>query len=669
MNRYRWVVLLAFIGVVAVSQMLWLNFAPLTDAVVQRYRVGQLQAGMLTLVFPVIYVFLSIPSGFCIDRFGYARVVGISSIIMALAAGIRLLENSFAVLMTGQLIVALAQPFILNSISKLVSDWFDEHQAALATGLGTVGIFTGMVIGMGLSPWLSEQYGFSVMLQIFLIIAVIAVLIFLLFGRENPDNAGTANPTITFADFWQLCHHPQLLLLLLSSFLALGVFNTLLTWLQPILEPRGINADQAGMLGGLLIIAGVFGSMIIPAISDSLGRRKAPLVVACGAAVALFYPFISADSLNGLMILGCLLGFLFLPGYALLLTMTEEWAGRAKAGIAASMVMLMGNAGGALFSVAAQELTVATGSWQAANLSMLGLLVITWLLAFFLLRETFTLGYQRQLQKGAHVMITGGSSGIGLALAGQMAVDGYDVTLIARGQDKLNAAVAELERRRSTEKQRFLAVAADVGNADSITTAVNQAIAELGPPTVMVTSAGIAVPGYFQDLPLSNFERTMQINFLGTVYALRAALPSMLDQGFGHLVVVSSGAALTGIFGYTSYGASKFALRGFSEALRCEMKPLGIHVSIVYPPDTDTPQLLEESKTKPYETKQMTGSAKVMTADQVAHCIYQGIQRRRFVVAPGAEIKMLVWINSIAAPLLYSYFDGIVAKARRVRER
>lgn len=263
-----------------------------------------------------------------------------------------------------------------------------------------------------------------------------------------------------------------------------------------------------------------------------------------------------------------------------------------------------------------------------------------------------------------HAIITGGSSGIGKALAIQLAAQGYQVGLIGRDISKGDLALQEVLNVQKGLKPSYFK-AADVGNAFEITRVIQDAIATHGAPDLLITSAGIAVPGYFQELPLDNFEKTMQINFLGTVYAVKAVLPSMQARGTGQVVVISSGAGLTGVFGYTSYGASKFALRGFAEALRAELKPVGVSVSIVYPPDTDTPQLIEENKTKPVETKKISGNVKPMSAEAVATCILKGIAKKKFGIAPGFEMKLLMRINSIAANLLYAHFDRIIKKYRR----
>jgi len=268
------------------------------------------------------------------------------------------------------------------------------------------------------------------------------------------------------------------------------------------------------------------------------------------------------------------------------------------------------------------------------------------------------------LMPGAHALITGGSSGIGKATAKRLLEQGMNVTLLARDAAKLEATRSELAAITRSEQRIGVAVA-DVSDRPQVEQAVAGAIATLGTPSLLVTSAGIAHPGYFSDLPIDIFERTMAVNYFGTLYAIRAVLPAMLEAGRGHLALISSGAGLVGICGYTPYSPSKFALRGLAESLRAELKPNGIAVSIVYPPDTDTPQLVEENKTKPAETKAITATADTWSADGVAGAIVAGIAQNRFAITPGTEMRVLHRFHSVLAPALNRYFDQLIAKVRR----
>lgn len=267
--------------------------------------------------------------------------------------------------------------------------------------------------------------------------------------------------------------------------------------------------------------------------------------------------------------------------------------------------------------------------------------------------------------KERQVIITGGSSGIGKACAKKLASLGANITIIARNQNKLATALAEIEKNLVSERQKIVTIAADVSDRGEIEKAIASSVEKIGSPEILITSAGIAIPGHFQEQSLEICDRTMQINYFGSLYTIKAVLPYMEKQQRGNIVIISSGAGLIGIYGYTAYSPTKFALRGLAECLRSELKPMGIQVSIVYPPDTDTPQLETENKTKPAATKIITGTAKTWSAEDVAKVIIAGIENDTFTIAPGLEMTLLAKLNAILAPPLNWYFDRVVAKVRK----
>ena len=265
-----------------------------------------------------------------------------------------------------------------------------------------------------------------------------------------------------------------------------------------------------------------------------------------------------------------------------------------------------------------------------------------------------------------HVIITGGSSGIGKAVAKLLTVLGANITLIARNLAKLEQVRTEISELAIAPSQKIEITTADVTDQAAITSAITKAIASLGIPSLLITSAGIAHPGYFSEIPLDVFEQTMAVNYFGSLYSVKAVLPAMRERQQGRIVLISSGAGLIGIYGYSAYCPTKFALRGLAESIRGELKPQGIGVTIVYPPDTDTPQLAAENKIKPRETKQITATAKTWSAEAVAQQILSGIEQGRFTVTPGAELTILNRWHSLLLPLLNWYFDRIVRRVDRL---
>jgi len=264
-----------------------------------------------------------------------------------------------------------------------------------------------------------------------------------------------------------------------------------------------------------------------------------------------------------------------------------------------------------------------------------------------------------------HCIITGGSSGIGLAAARKLVEEGFNITLIARRETQLTTAKNLLTESLASDKQRVITFSADVSDRNEITDAILKAIEVLGPPDTLITSAGMALPGYFRDISIDTFEQSMAVNYLGTVYAVKVSLPFMMENG-GNILMVSSGAGLIGIFGYTAYSPTKFALRGFAESLHAELRQTKVQVSIVYPPDTETPQLSQENLTKPEETKIMTETAGVWSADTVAEHMINGIKKGKFAITPGVELTILYRMGSLIIPLIQWFWSF---KTKNIRPR
>ncbi|HEX7414761.1 MAG TPA: MFS transporter [Bacteroidia bacterium] len=385
---FRWAVLMAYFGVAAMSQILWLNFAPLVSFIQNKYGVSENEVLSLLLSFPLLYVLLSIHSGTLIDKKGYRYVIILGSVISAVFACVRSFDTNFYMLVIGQAGIAIGQPYIINGISKLVSDWFAKEETAMATGIGTAGMLVGMAVGMGLTPALNESMGFHNTMMTFAVVSVVLTIIFILLGKENNLIKGSAVATSAMSEIKLLLKNKNLVVLFVLWFFAFGVFNGLTTWIDKLITPNGLNAEEVGLVGAFLIVGGIVGSLIIPVMSDKLKTRKPFITLCCLAALLIIYPLCTMHSVTTVYILGGLLGFFFLPGYALLLSMCEEMAGIEKAGAATGIFMMSGNAGAVVVIALMPIISGEDAFWTKAIYLMLALMVVTLALVVGPLKET-----------------------------------------------------------------------------------------------------------------------------------------------------------------------------------------------------------------------------------------------------------------------------------------
>ncbi|SDA38938.1 SDR family oxidoreductase [Sinorhizobium sp. NFACC03] len=261
-----------------------------------------------------------------------------------------------------------------------------------------------------------------------------------------------------------------------------------------------------------------------------------------------------------------------------------------------------------------------------------------------------------------HVIITGGSSGIGFAVASIYAARGARVSLIARSRDLLERAQADLARSSGSSADNIRIEAADVAAESDVEAAILRCEQAFGPCDILVTSAGIVEPGRFEELDSASFRRQMETNFSGTVHAVRAVYDGMKRRGHGRIMMISSGAGLIGIYGYSAYCASKFALHGFAQALRSEACAHGVSVSVCFPPDTETPQFQRELACRPPEAAKIMGTVRPWRADAVAKTIAKGIDRGRFEIYFGTTLFLLGRFAPAIRPLLNWWFDRAIAR-------
>ncbi|SPQ97918.1 3-dehydrosphinganine reductase [Plasmodiophora brassicae] len=263
--------------------------------------------------------------------------------------------------------------------------------------------------------------------------------------------------------------------------------------------------------------------------------------------------------------------------------------------------------------------------------------------------------------QGTHVIVVGGSTGIGLSMAIQAAKErARAITLVSRSQEKLQAARQAVLASAADPGCAVDTISADATNFKTMAVAIDSAVQTHGPPDYLICAAGASHPGYFLQQPVETFRDSMELNYMGTVVCLKAAVPHMAAVRQGHCILISSGAGLSGWLGYSSYSPTKFAIRGLAEALRNELTGFNIKVSIAYPPDTDTPGFEHENKTKPVETVEMLPPSTYSPA-MVASYIWYSVGKGDFNCScPDLIQDFLIALMSGVTPRRMYIFDAIM---------
>jgi 3-dehydrosphinganine reductase len=236
---------------------------------------------------------------------------------------------------------------------------------------------------------------------------------------------------------------------------------------------------------------------------------------------------------------------------------------------------------------------------------------------------------------GKLAVVTGASKGIGKATAAEIVRLGGSVCIIARDAEVLTAAREELERTRLSDEQIVASISADCAKMEELKQPLTAFIEQRGAPHLLVNNVGFSCAGYAQELSFEQYQRTMEVNYYGQLAPTLVCLPHMLEAGGGHLSFVSSMMGYFGIVGYVAYAPAKFAVVGLAEALRHELKPYNITVSVIYPPDVDTETLHRENETKPEECVIMSRGGGLLSAERCARIYVSGILKNQFDILPG----------------------------------
>ena len=378
---YRWVVLGVFMFINLAIQMLWITYAPITGLAAEFYGVTDLQIGVLSMTFMIAFVPLSIPVSWVIDTYGFRIGVGIGAVLMGIFGLLRGFAGAnYSLVLWSTVGIAVAQPFLLNAWTTVPAKWFAIEERATAVGLITLANLVGTALGMVLTPILIESMTIpTVQLTYGGVSAVFAVL-FLILAREKPATPPCApgeevralmldglKHALKVRPFW---------FALAVSFIGLGIFNGVTTWIEAMIRPRGFTPGDAGTLGALMIVGGIIGAVVIPALSDKQRMRQRYMYVAIIGAMPGMVGLTFANSAWLLFTSAFVMGFFLVSALPIAMQYAAEITHPTPEGTSNGLMQLTGQ-GAVVFVYIMEALKTANGSFTPALLLALGLMAVS----------------------------------------------------------------------------------------------------------------------------------------------------------------------------------------------------------------------------------------------------------------------------------------------------
>jgi sugar phosphate permease len=380
---YRWIILIVYMLIVAVNQLMWITFASITGEAALHYGVSDMKIGILSMCFMIVYIVVSIPASWIIDTYGIRIGVGIGVVLTGVFGLLRgLIPINYNLLLLSQIGIAIGQPFLLNSVTKIAARWFPIEERATASGLGTLAMYIGILAGMILTPYLVIGSGIGGMLFIYGILSVIAAIIFFVFAKERPltapCNKDQEERALAIEGLKLIFRFKNFNLLMFIFFVALGVFNGITTWIENILSPRGFSAVQAGTTGGLMIIGGILGALIIPILSDHYRKRTPFIIIALAGATLSLIGITFATNYLILLASGTAYGFFLLSSGPIGFQYGAEITYPVSEGTSNGFLILMGQISGIAFIFGMDFYkSPATGSMTRPLIILIGFMVLS----------------------------------------------------------------------------------------------------------------------------------------------------------------------------------------------------------------------------------------------------------------------------------------------------
>ena len=384
----RWLVLVLFMFTNITLQILWITFASITLEAAGFYGVAELDILFLSLVFMLAYIPVTFLASWIIDKYDFRIGAGIGALLAGIFGFLRFFAgNDYTLVLIFQLGIAIGQPFVLNSITRLSANWFPESERTSATGLSLISQFIGILLGVLITPFIYAIFNLEITLLIYGILSLISGILFIIFVKNEPPTPPSKEEirekVLMGKGLKSLFKNKSFIILFVTFFFGLGIFNFITSYIELILSPRGFDATDAGIIGGLLLIGGIVGCVVMSALSDKYQKRKLLLIVSIIiASLSLFIITFTADAIL-LYLFNFLLGFGILSAGPVALEYAVDLTKPVPEATSNGMLMMVGQIGGIIFILFFEGFTLGGDYFPALLLESIFLLV-TLVLVFFL---------------------------------------------------------------------------------------------------------------------------------------------------------------------------------------------------------------------------------------------------------------------------------------------
>jgi MFS family permease len=401
----RWLVLAVYMLANLTVQTLWIAYAPITHQAMAYYGASELQVGLLAMVFMIAFIPFSLPASWLIDRFGFYPSVAAGAAIVAICGLLRGFAGpNYALALAATMGMAAAQPLFLNSWTKVASAWFPAGERATAVGLITLANLLGAGAGTVLSPILAEGMPIARIQLMYGIAAAVTAVLFIAIAREKPatppDASAEGERALMVAGIKRAMSMKHFRRYLVIAFVGLGIFNGISTWVEGIVVPRGFSSGQAGIVVAVMLVAGVIGAVVIPALSDRAGKRRRFIIIGLAGAIPGLVGIALAQSLPLLLASSFVLGFFLVSVNPVGTQYATDIALPTPEGSSNGLIALAGQISVVLV-YAMEPLKGATGSYTLPLLCLAVLLVGTIGLAATLKEPSALRAEREEGQQGA----------------------------------------------------------------------------------------------------------------------------------------------------------------------------------------------------------------------------------------------------------------------------